>query len=46
MCPSTLLFPVVPTSYTIISITEQPRGIKRSPFEMEVQLEGALQKHA
>jgi len=27
-CPFMMHFPVVPTSYTLISITEQPQGIR------------------
>lgn len=36
MHPFTLRFPVVPTSYTLVGITEQPRGIKKGSFEMKL----------
>lgn len=36
MCPFTLHFSVVPTSYTLINIIKKPRDIKISSFEMKL----------
>lgn len=36
MHPFTLHFPVVSTSYTLISTTEQLQGIKTGSFEMKL----------